>query len=90
MEFYGNNEVDDESCDSYASEDTNESDFDFDYDELVDNWDELKLSDEDLNLCAEELNSMDESYITDGGFTSISLKERTPVSVVRTFLLKKF
>jgi hypothetical protein len=37
MEFYGNNEVDDESCDSYASEDTNESDFDFDYDELVDN-----------------------------------------------------
>ncbi len=36
MEFYGNNEVDDESCDSYDSDDTSESDFDFDYDELVD------------------------------------------------------
>jgi len=32
---------------------------------------------------------MDESYITDGGFTSISLKERTPVSVVRTFFTEE-
>ncbi|CAF4831105.1 unnamed protein product, partial [Rotaria sp. Silwood2] len=36
MEFYGNNEVDDESYDSDASDDTSESDFDFDYDELAD------------------------------------------------------
>ena len=48
-----------------------ESDFDFDYDELVDNFDEFELSDKDI----EELNPMNESYITDGGFTSISLKE---------------
>jgi hypothetical protein len=32
---------------------------------------------------------MDESYIMDGGFTSISLKERTPVSVVRTFFTEE-
>jgi hypothetical protein len=73
MEFYGNNEVDDESYDSYASDDISESDFDFDYDELADNLDELELSDEDL----------------DGGFTSISLKERTPVSVFRTFFTEE-
>jgi hypothetical protein len=63
MEFYGNDEVDDEFCDSYASHDTSESDFDFDYDEQVDNLDKLELSDEDLDVYAEELNSMNESYM---------------------------
>ena len=41
MEFYGNNEVSDKCCDSYTSDDSSKSDFDFDYDELVDNLDEL-------------------------------------------------
>ncbi len=84
MEFYGNNEIDDESDVSYASDDTRESDFDFDSDELADNLDELELSDEDLDVYEEELDLMNESNITDDGFTSISLKERTPVSVFRT------
>ncbi|CAF1514224.1 unnamed protein product, partial [Rotaria sp. Silwood1] len=60
MEFYGNNEVDDNSYDSYASDDTSESDFDLDYDELADSFDELELSDEDLDAYAEQLNSMNE------------------------------
>lgn len=77
MEFYANNEVDD----------SNESDFD--YDELVGNLDELELSDEDLNVYEDELNSMHGSYITDGGFTSVSLKEETPVSVFRTFFTEE-
>ena len=89
MSFYGNDEVDDKSCDSYANDDTSDSDFDFDYDELVDNSDELELSDEDLDVYAEELSSMNESNIADGGFTSISLKERTPVSVFRTFFTEE-
>jgi hypothetical protein len=89
MEFYGNTEVDDESCDSYASNDTSESGFDFDYDELVDNLDELELFDEGLDVYAEKLNSMNESYVTDGGFISISLKERTPVLVLRTFFTEE-
>ena len=87
MEFYGNNQLDDESYDSYASDDTSESDFDFDYDELADNLDELELSDEDLDAYEKELSSIDESNIADGGFTSISLKERIPVSVFRTFFI---
>ncbi|CAF1651758.1 unnamed protein product, partial [Adineta ricciae] len=85
MEFDGNNELDDESHDSYASDDTSESDLDFDYDELVDNLDEVELSDEDLDVNAEDPNSMNESYITHCGFTSISLKQLTPVSVFRKF-----
>ena len=89
MEFYGNDEGNDESCDSYASDDTSESDFDFDYDELVDNFDEFELSDEDIEVYVEELNPMNESYITDGGFTLISLKEPEPVSVFRTFFTEE-
>jgi hypothetical protein len=89
MEFYGNIEVDHESYDSYASDDTSESDFDFDYDELADNLDELEISREDLDVYAEELNSMNESDIADDSLTSISLKEQTPVSVFRTFFLLK-
>ncbi len=40
---------------------------------------------EDLDVYAEKLNSMNESNIADDSFTSITLKERTPVSVFRTF-----
>ena len=50
IEFYGNDEGNDESYDSYASDDTSESDFDFDYDELVDNFDEFELFDEDTEV----------------------------------------
>ena len=70
MEFYENNEIDDESYNSDAGDDTSESDFDLNYDKLVDDLDERELSDEDLNIYEEELN-----YISDDGFTSISLKE---------------
>ena len=89
MEFYGNDEGNDESYDSYASDDTTESDFDFDYHELVDNFDEFELSDEDIEVYVTELNPMNESYVTDGGFTSTSLKEPEPVSVSRTFFTEE-
>jgi hypothetical protein len=48
MKFCDNKEVDHESYDSHASDDTSESDFN--YDELADNLDELELSDEDLDV----------------------------------------
>ena len=89
MEFYGNDEGNDESCDAYASDDTSESDFDFDYQELVDNFDDFELSEEDIEVYVEELNPMNESYVTDGGFTSISLNEPAPVSVFRTFFTEE-
>ena len=74
MEFYGNDEGNEESYDSCASDDNGESDFDFDYDELVDNFDEFELSDEEIEVYVEELNPVNESYVMDSGFTSISLK----------------
>ena len=89
MEFCGNGEGNDESYDSYASDDTSESDFDFDYDELVDNFDEFELSDEDIKVYVEERNPINESYVTDSNFTSISLKEPEPVSVFRIFLTEE-
>ena len=85
MEFDGNNELDDESYNSYVSDDTSESDFDFDYDKLINILDEVKLSDEDLDVNAENLNSMNESCITHSGFTSISLEELTQVPVFWNF-----
>ena len=85
MEFYENDEGNDESYDSYASDDTSERDFDFDYDELVDNFNEFELSDENV----EELNPINENYVTDGGFTSISLKKSEPVSVFRIFFTEE-
>ena len=89
MEFYGNIELDDQPYDSHASDDTSQSDFDFENDELADNLDELEFSDEDLDVYAEELNSMDESSITDSGFTLISFKELTPISVLRNFFVEE-
>ena len=43
MESYGNMKLNDQSFDSYASDDTSESDFEFDFDEL-------ELSDDDSNV----------------------------------------
>lgn len=65
---YENNELDGESHDSYISDDTSASDFDFDYNEL-------ELSDEDLDVRAEELSLTNESNVADSGFTLISLIE---------------
>ncbi len=91
MEFYGNNEVDDESYDSYASDDTNESDFDFDYDELADILDELELSGEDLDVYAEELNSMNESISQMTASPQTLSKNKLQFKCLESFfLLKKF
>ena len=69
MEFYGYDEGIEKSYDSYASYRTSESDFHFDYDELVVNFDEFKIAAEDV----EERNPMNKDCVTDGGFTSTSL-----------------
>jgi hypothetical protein len=85
MASNGNNELDDESCDSCTSDDSRESDFDFDYDDLVDNLNVLELLDEDSDMDTGELKLMNETYVVDGGHTSISLKEQTPIPVFRSF-----
>ena len=76
-------EVDDESCDSHATDDDSESDLDFNHDELVDDFDDLELSDEDPDAYVDELNSSDEIIDADGGFTAISNEEPTPILIFR-------
>ena len=85
MEFDGESEVDDESCDSYDTDDTSENDFNFNDDELVDDFDDLKLPDEDPDAYVNEQNSADETITTNSGFTSISDEEGTPISIFRAF-----
>ena len=90
MEFYENNEVYEESSDSYISEDNTESDSDFDYNGIIDDTDELQISEEDSDANEMEENSLDGSQAVGGGFTSISLKEITSISIFRDFSRKKF
>jgi hypothetical protein len=69
MEFYRNNEICDESCTSYTIDDSRQSDFDVDYDELVDNLDELELSDEYSDMYTEKLKLMNKIYVADSSYT---------------------
>ena len=89
MEFYENNEVYEESSDSYISEDNTESDSDFDYNGIIDDIDELQISEEDSDANEMEENSLDGSQAVGGGFTSISLKEITPISIFRDFFTEE-
>ena len=52
--------------DSYISDDSSESDYDFNYDKLVNNLDELELSDEDLHVYKEEQNSVEKILSSNG------------------------
>lgn len=90
MEFFVEDEIDNDSRYSLTNEDSNESDFDFDYDELVDGLDELQVSDEYSHEIEVEVDSISESYIGGGSFTFISPKDVTLLSVFKNFLRKKF
>lgn len=89
MEVDEEYEVDDESCDSYDTYDTSESDFEFSDNELTNDFDDLEISEEDPDTYIDELNSMDAITVTNGGFTSISVRERSPISVFRAFFTEK-
>jgi hypothetical protein len=71
------------------NEDSDESDFDFDYGKLADDLNELQISDKYLNEDEMEIDSTSESYIGNGGFTSVSLKDITPISVFRSFFTEE-
>jgi hypothetical protein len=90
MASNGNNELNDESCDSYMSDDSRERDFDFDYDDLVHNLYELELLDEDSDIDTGELKLMNETYVADDGNTSISSKNKLQFQSLEAFLQKKF
>jgi hypothetical protein len=89
MESSGNDESDDDSRDSLTNVDSDESDFDFVYDELANHLDAVQISSEQSSEDEMEIDSLNQNYIDGGGFTSISLKDATPISVFRSFFTEE-
>jgi hypothetical protein len=63
---------DDYLLDSLTSDESNDSDFSFDSDELVDDLQELRILDEFSNEGQMDVDPMTESHTDDNGFTMIS------------------
>ncbi len=80
---------DDYSLDSLTSDESRESDFNFDSDELVDDLQELQISDEFSKEDQMDMDSMSESHTGDCGFTSISPSDTTPIAVFRSFFTEE-
>ena len=52
---------------------------------MADNLSDLKPLDEDSDMDTGDLELMNETYATDSGYTTITLKEQPPISVFRSF-----
>jgi hypothetical protein len=76
---------DDYSLDSLTSDGNNVSDSSFNSDELADDLEELQVFDEVSNEDKMDINSMSESHTSNGGFTSISSSDTTPIVVFRSY-----
>ena len=86
MESFDN---DDYSPDSLTSDESDNSDFNVDSDELVDDLQELQISNEFSNEDPMDTDSMSESHTGDNGFTSISPDNTTPIAVFRSFFTEE-
>ena len=85
MESFESDEFDDESRDSLTSKNSDESDFNFDYNELADSLDELRILSEYWTENEMDIDSISEGHMGQGGFTSISFNDVTPILVFRNF-----
>ena len=82
MEAFDN---DDYSPDSLTSDESDNSDFNVDSDELVDDLQKLQISNEFSNEDPMDTDSMSESHTGDNRFASISPGNTTPIAVFRSF-----
>lgn len=89
MEPFENEESDDDSYDSSTSQNSDESDFSFDLDEIADDLDELEILSEYSTENGMDVDSVYRSHPGQGGFTSISSKDVTPISVFRKFFTEE-
>ena len=80
---------DDYSPDSLTSGESIDSDFKVDSDELVDDLQDLQVSDEFSNEDPMDTDFMRESHTVDNGFTSISPNNTIPIAVFRSFFTKE-
>ena len=89
MEAFENEESDDDSYDSSTSQNSDESDFSFDLDEIAHDLDELEILSEYSTENEMDVDSVYRSHPGQGGFTSISSKDVTPISVFRKFFTEE-
>ncbi|CAF4532204.1 unnamed protein product [Rotaria socialis] len=89
MEPFENDESDDDSNDSSTSQNSDGSDFSFDPDELADDLDELEILSEYSTGNEMDVNSISQSHLGQGGFTSISSNDVTPILVFRKFFTEE-
>jgi hypothetical protein len=89
MEPFENDESDDDSRDSLTNEDSDESDFNFGYDELTDDLDKLQVLSEYSTENEMNVDSISENHMGHGGFTLISSNDVTPISVFRNFFTEE-
>jgi hypothetical protein len=89
MEPFENDESDDDSRDSLTSENSDESVFSFDYDELADDLDERQILSDYSAENEMDLDYISESRMGQGGFTSISSNDVTPILVFRIFFTEE-
>ena len=80
---------DDYLLDSLTSDESNDSDFSFDSDELVDNLQELRILDEFSNEGQMDVDPMTESHIDDNGFTMISSNDTVPIAIFKRFFTEE-
>ena len=92
MEPVENDVSDDDSGDSITSENSDASDFIFDDDdddELADALDELEILSEYSTENEMDVDYIDENHMSQGGFSSISSNNVTPISVFRNFFTEE-
>jgi hypothetical protein len=89
MESFENDESDDDLHDSSISQNSDKSDFNFDSDELADDLDELEILSEQSTENEMDVDSVSQSHLGQGGFTSISSNDVTPILVFRKFFTEE-
>ncbi|CAF3841969.1 unnamed protein product [Rotaria magnacalcarata] len=86
MEPFENDESDDDSNDSSTSQNSDGSDFSFDPDELADDLDELEILSEYSTGNEMDVNSISQSHLGQGGFTSISSNDLIRISAITNYI----
>ena len=69
---------------SVTSDESNDSDFSFNSDELVDDLQELRILDEFSNESQMDVDPMTESHTDDNGFTMISSNDTVPMAIFKS------
>jgi hypothetical protein len=82
-------DADEDSCSSFATESSDTSDFDSEYDGLVDDLKYLRTSETTSDESDIEVEISSEHHKNDAGFTTIETGNHTPISVFKRFFTEE-